>query len=163
MIAILAETLQVLLPSIQASLPESDVALSTSTWAFIRSFGLIWGATIPTAAFINRFNQLSHRILDPVVREQLAQGRSYEHATKTFMQTITNPITHRQVQGVYIDAMKLVWYISVGFAAFGFFLAFLMKEVPLRKELETEFGIDEKRQKSTRTDQPVSEEQVVSK
>ena len=152
----LTKILQVLLPSIQASLTEADVALSTATWAFIRSFGLIWGATIPTAAFINRFNQLIDRITDPAIAAQLAGGQSYERATRGFMGTITDPITKDQVRGVYIDALKLVWYVSIAFAGLGFLLVFLMKEIPLRKELDTQFGIEE-RVKSTVDDQPISE------
>lgn len=147
---------EVLLPAIQASLKEADVALSTSTWAFIRSFGLIWGATIPTAAFINRFNRNIDRITDPMVAAQLSGGRSYESATRAFMDTIANSVTKAQVRSVYIDALKLVWYVSVAFAGLGFFLVFLMKEIPLRKELDTQFGIEE-RVKAPIVQEPVSE------
>ncbi|THC91735.1 hypothetical protein EYZ11_008809 [Aspergillus tanneri] len=100
--------LPVLLPAVQASLTEEDTALSTSTWAFIRSFGLIWGATIPTAAFNNRFNTLLYRITNPVIAEELADGKAYERATKSFMDTITDPVTHAQVVSVYVDSIKTV-------------------------------------------------------
>ncbi|RDL38334.1 MFS general substrate transporter [Venustampulla echinocandica] len=149
--------LPVLLPSIQAPLNEADTALSTSTWAFIRSFGLIWGATILTVAFNNRFNSLAHRITDPVVVAELLGGRAYEHATKVYMQTITDPATHAEVVGVFIDSLKLAWYVSIAFAGLGFVLVVLMKVVPLRKELDTQFGIEES-DKSTKTEQPISEQ-----
>ncbi|KAJ5885558.1 hypothetical protein N7495_010068 [Penicillium taxi] len=42
------------LPPIQASLPESDIATATATWAFMRSFGCIWGIAIPTTVFNTR-------------------------------------------------------------------------------------------------------------
>jgi hypothetical protein len=149
--------LPVLLPAVQASLTEADTALSTSTWAFIRSFGLIWGATIPTAAFNNRFNTLLYRITDPVIAAELAGGGAYEHATKSFMDTITDPVTRAQVVGVFVDSLKMAWYVSIGFAGLGFLLVILEKEVPLRKELETKFGIEEK-DTSPKTEQPVSEQ-----
>jgi hypothetical protein len=38
--------LPVLLPAIQSPLTEADTALATSTWAFVRTFGMTWGATI---------------------------------------------------------------------------------------------------------------------
>jgi hypothetical protein len=149
--------LPVLLPAVQASLTDADTALSTSTWSFIRSFGLIWGATIPTAAFNNRFNTLLYRITDPIIAAELAGGSAYEHATKIFMDTITDPVTRAQVVGVFVDSLKMAWYVSIGFAGLGFLLVILEKEVPLRKELETKFGIEEK-EKSAKTEQPVSEQ-----
>lgn len=136
--------LPVLLPAVQASLTEEDTALSTSTWSFIRSFGLIWGSTIPTAAFNNRYDELLYRITDPVIAQQLSRGKAYERATRTFMDTITNPVTHAQVTGVYIDAIKTVWWVSMAFAGLGFLLVSLEKEIPLRKELDTKFSIQEK-------------------
>ena len=143
--------LPVLLSAVQASLTEEDTALSTSTWAFIRSFGLIWGATIPTAAFDNRFNTLLYRITDPVIAEQLADGRAYERATKSFMDTITNPVTRAQVVSVYVDSIKTVWFVSMAFAALAFLLVIIQKEVPLRKDLDTKFSMEEKT-KATKTD-----------
>jgi hypothetical protein len=148
--------LPVLLPAVQASLTEADTALSTSTWAFIRSFGLIWGATIPTAAFDNRFNTLLYRIADPVIAEELATGSAYEHATKSFMDTITDPVTRAQVVSVYVDSLKTVWFVSMAFAVLAFLLVIIEKEVPLRKELETKFSMEEKA-KSTKTGTSCSE------
>lgn len=136
--------LPVLLPAVQVSLTEADTALSTSTWAFIRSFGLIWGATIPTAVFTNRFNALLYRITDPVVAGELANGRAYEHATKSFMDTIVDPVIRAQVVSVYIDSLKTVWFVSMAFAMLGFLLVIVEKEIPLRKELETQFSMEEK-------------------
>lgn len=136
--------LPVLLPTVQASLTEEDTALSTSTWAFIRSFGLIWGATIPTAAFDNRYNSLLYRITDPAVAEQLANGKSYERATKSFVDPIKDPVTRAQVVSVYVDSIKTVWFVSLAFAALAFLLVIVEKEVPLKKELDTKFSMEEK-------------------
>ena len=136
--------LPVLLSAVQASLTDEDTALATSTWAFIRSFGLIWGATIPTAAFNNRFDALLYRITDPAVAEQLANGKAYERATKGFMDSITDPVTWRQVASVYVESIKTVWYVSMAFAALAFLLVIIEKEVPLRKELDTKFSMEEK-------------------
>ncbi|PWY77356.1 MFS general substrate transporter [Aspergillus heteromorphus CBS 117.55] len=135
--------LPVLLPAVQASLTEEDTALSTSTWAFIRSFGLIWGATIPTTAFNNRFDALLGRITDPVIAEEFANGKGYERATKAFMDTITDPVTRAQVVSVYVDSIRMVWYVSMAFSALAFLLVIVEKEVPLRKELDTKFSMEE--------------------
>ncbi|PYH99612.1 MFS general substrate transporter [Aspergillus ellipticus CBS 707.79] len=134
--------LPVLLPAVQASLTEEDTALSTSTWAFIRSFGLIWGASIPTAAFDNRINALLYRITDPAIAAQLANGKAYESATKSFMDTITNPVTRAQVVSVYVDSIRTVWYVAMAFAVLGFLLVIVEKEIPLRQKLDTKFSME---------------------
>jgi hypothetical protein len=40
--------------------------------------------------------------------------------------------------------LKRTWQILIAFAAIGFLLVIFEKEVPLKKELDTEFGIKEK-------------------
>jgi hypothetical protein len=147
--------LPVLLPAFQVSLAEADTGLSTSTWAFVRSFGQIWGATIPAAVFNNRFAKLSYRITDPVAYAALSNGSAYEHATMAFLDTVPDQIVRRQIIDVFADSLQTVWHVSIAFAALGFLLVIIEKEIPLRKELETNFGLKEK--ESTRPDQPPSE------
>jgi MFS family permease len=148
--------LPVFLPAIQASLTEADTALATSTWAFVRCFGMIWGATIPAAVFNNRFNVLARRIKDPSVIAMLADGSAYEHATKIFLDSIQDPVIRSQVVDVFSDSLKTIWYVSVGFAVLAFLTVSFEKEIPLRKDLVTEFGIAEK--ENAKDDQPVSEQ-----
>jgi hypothetical protein len=150
--------LPVFLPAIQASLTEADTALATSTWSFIRSFGMIWGSTISAAVFNNRVNTLVQSISDPTVVAQLVDGGAYEHATKAFLNSIVDRTIRDQVVGVFSEALKTVWFVSIAFAGFGFILVNLEKEIPLRKELETEFGIAKKEKSTIMRDLPVSEE-----
>lgn len=144
-----------LLPAVQASLTEADTALATSTWAFIRSFGLIWGATIPAAVFNTQFASLQSTITDPAVVAELSGGQAYERATKAFLNTITSPVVRGQVIKIFSRTLKTIWYVSIAFAALGFVLVNFEKEVPLRKELDTEYGIVENK-KSDAEDQPTS-------
>ena len=76
----------VLLPAVMAPLAESDTALATSTWGFVRSFGVIWGTAIPASIFNNRFNELAMTLItDPDIRRQLVNGQAYSHATAAFL------------------------------------------------------------------------------
>ena len=50
------------LSAILAALTESEVATATATWAFLRSFGSMWGTAIPSAVFNSRVNQLLYTV-----------------------------------------------------------------------------------------------------
>ena len=54
-------------------------------------------------------------------------------------------MTKDEVIEVSVKATRTVWLAAVAFAGLGFILHFLMKHVELRTELETEYGLDEKR------------------
>ena len=133
-----------LLPAVQVRLDESDTALSTGTWAFIRSIGVIWGVTIPVAIFNNRFDELLPEIQDQAARQLLGNGQAYSHATADIVNSFAGA-TRDQVVDVYSRSIQRVWQISVVFGGVSVLLSLLEKEVSLRKELETDFGIDEKK------------------
>lgn len=132
-----------LLPAVMAPLSESDTALATSTWAFVRSFGLIWGTAIPASIFNNRFDELATFITDPGIRGQLINGQAYSHATAAFLDTLSAS-TREEFIAALNKSLRRTWQIGIGFAALGFLLVFLEKDVPLRQELETEFGMESK-------------------
>lgn len=136
-----------LLPAIQAGLSETDTAAATAFFGFIRSFGIIWGVTIPAAIFNNRFDALSEKILDSDVRGLLTHGQAYEHASKQFLNSLSSQ-TRVQVVSVYSDALQRTWQISIVFAGIAFLAVFLEKQVTMRTTLETEYGLKEKDKKN---------------
>jgi len=135
----LGSTISTTLQAVQAGLPESETASSVGTWAFIRSLGTIWGVAIPSAIFNNRFDQLNYQI-DASVRAAFTHGQAYQHATKAFLNSFP-PAIQEQLVNVYVEALKRVWQIGVVFAGITFLSVFLEKEIKLRTELDTEFGL----------------------
>lgn len=133
-----------LLPATQVKLRESDTALSTGTWAFIRSIGLIWGVTIPAAVFNNRFDQLLSTIEDSDARSSLGHGQAYAHATGAFVDSFEG-VTRDQVRHVYSLSLQRVWQVAVAMAGISFVVAFLEEEVSMRKDLDTDFGLEGKK------------------
>lgn len=131
-----------LLPAAQAELSEADTATATGTWAFLRSFGILWGISIPAAVFNNKTVKLSARIGDPATRALMADGQAYQHATAAFIETLP-AVTRAEVVGVFTDSLKLVWEVAVAFAVLEFVLVFMEKQVKLRTELNTEYGLKE--------------------
>ncbi|KAI1299913.1 multidrug resistance protein Fnx1 [Xylaria venustula] len=131
------------LPAIQAPLPEADTAVTTATWGFLRSFGGIWGVAIPSAVFNSQVNNLLSRLSNPELRARLANGGAYSLASKEFIPSFSSdPELKATVVSIYTDALKLSWQIAIGFCLLGFVLALVIKEIPLRQEINTDFGID---------------------
>ncbi|CAI7628700.1 unnamed protein product [Penicillium discolor] len=130
------------LPPIQASLPESDVATATSTWAFMRSFGCIWGIVVPTTIFNARVQELLYRVSDVSLRAKLSNGGAYAMASEGLMRTLHNtPNLMAEVLSVYQDSLRWVWWISIPFGGIGLLLCTPIKQLELMGDLHTEFGL----------------------
>jgi len=54
---------------------------------------------------------------------------------------VYNGTTKDQIVGVYQGSLKLVWLIAIAFTGGAFLLAFAEKEIKLRTELKTEYGV----------------------
>lgn len=137
-----------MIPPLLASVPTSEVATATATWSFMRSFGSIWGIAIPSAIFNERINLLvAGRLLAfPDTAALLVKGGAYQRATAAFVRTLpTVPNVRETVIGIYVDALKTVWYVSIPFAILGIPIALFVKSYKLSNELNTEFGIEEKK------------------
>lgn len=137
----------VTLPTILTPLAESDMAVATATWAFMRGFGTIWGAAIPLAVFNSKANALVAVRLHGNDRASalLANGGAYTLAAGGSVYSALglddNPGLEAIVKGIYVDSLKLCWQVGLAFALLGFLLTFLAKELPMRTDLETEFGL----------------------
>ncbi|KLJ10947.1 hypothetical protein EMPG_09778 [Blastomyces silverae] len=133
-----------LLPALLAPLSESDTALATATWSFIRSFGMVWGTAIPAAIFNTRSDELAPKLIhDATLRAEFSAGQAYEHATAAFLGTLS-PASRVEITQIFSQSLRLTWLVSLAFAAIGFLAVNLAKEVPMRSELETNYGIEEK-------------------
>jgi MFS family permease len=130
------------LPAVQAPLEESDMAVSTAAWAFVRSFGSIWGVAIPTAIFNSKVNELVVRISVPELRTALVNGGAFAKASKTFINSLNDtPKVKLEVLSVYVDSLKLTWQIGLAFCGVAFIFAMLIKEIAMRTTLESEPGV----------------------
>jgi len=128
------------LPAILASLAEEDVAAATGVYSFLRSFGYIWGVTIPAIIFNNVFSRNINIITDASVRERLGGGDAYQLAASSFIRAL-EPSTRAEVFEVYLLALKAVWYAAMALGVSGIIAVAVEKHVPLRAQLETQYGL----------------------
>jgi MFS family permease len=139
-----------LLPAFQASSTEMDQALATGTWSFIRMFGYVWGVAVASTILNSYAKEYAHIVQDPMVRELLSSGDAYASATKHFISQFPEPI-RTQIITVFHKALKKVFLFSMVFAGVPVLLVWFEKEISLRQDLETEFGLEDK-EKSTKAE-----------
>ncbi|PVI00595.1 MFS general substrate transporter [Periconia macrospinosa] len=147
--------LNTLLPAFQAGIEEKDQAAATASWSFIRSFGNVWGVAIPAAIFNNQFFDEARSIDDPTSKTLVSGARAYEHATRNFVNSFSEP-AKQQIIDAFIVSLKLVWQIAIAFTCLAFVLSFFEKEIPLRNELDTEFGMEGKKEGEQSVEKPVA-------
>jgi MFS family permease len=141
----------VLLPALLAPLTDRDTALATATWAFLRVFGIVWGVAVAGTIYTNRTAQLASQgaiASNATVAAQFAAGGAYGAASLEFIDSLS-PATRAEVVAVQNSALQRSWQVAIGFAAVGFVAACVIKEIPLRKELDTDYGMVDEKDKPT--------------
>ncbi|KAI1079390.1 major facilitator superfamily domain-containing protein [Whalleya microplaca] len=136
-----------LLPAFQAPVAEADQAAATAAWSFVRAFGSIWGVAIPAAIFNNRVDELLSTVSDAEARQLLSGGGGYQQASAAFV-TRFSPSVQAEVRAVYREGLKRVFLIGVVFAGLATLLVLLEREVPLRQELDTQYGLKDNTEKA---------------
>ncbi|KAH7133366.1 major facilitator superfamily domain-containing protein [Dactylonectria estremocensis] len=136
--------LSTLLPAFQASTEEIDQAAATGTWSFVRTFGMVWGVAVAGTIFNTYTKRYAHQIDDPLAREHLSSGDAYASATRNFVLQFEQP-AQDQIRHVFMLALRRVYAISAAFGGAAFILGIFEKDIPLRKELDTQYGLEEKK------------------
>ena len=142
-----------LLPALLATLTDKDTALATATFGFMRSFGIMWGVAVAGTIYTHRAAQLAGAgaISDAAVAAEFKAGGAYGAAEVVFLDKLSAQ-TRAQVISVQSTALQRSWQVAIAFGAVGLIAAAVMKQVPLRMENKTDFGMVDK------TDKPAEEE-----
>ncbi|THC93005.1 hypothetical protein EYZ11_007514 [Aspergillus tanneri] len=136
-------SLSTLLPAVQAEFSDQDTAAATAAWAFVRQFGVVWGVSVPSAIFNAQVEHYLPRVDSETIRQRLSGGAAYEHATKDYVTSLTGSL-RGQVIDVYSQSLRIVWIFATVIAGIGLLLVFLEREIPLRTELDTKYGLKDK-------------------
>jgi EmrB/QacA subfamily drug resistance transporter len=124
----LGMTMQVLLLAVQNAVPHRDLGVGTSSVNFFRQMGATLGVAVFGAVFSSRLaNQLA-AVLPKGARfspDQLASGPAQIKALP--------PQLHDIVVKAIANSIHTVFILAVPVLVIGFFVAFLIKEIPLRE------------------------------
>lgn len=140
------------LPAFQAPVDEADQAAATGTWNFLRTLGGIWGVAIPAAVFASRVDALvaagALAGSDPAAAALLSSGGAYGHASAAFVQSFADQATRDAVRSLYRLGCQHVFQAAISFVGVCFLLALFERDIKLRKVLETDFGLEEKKKEA---------------
>ncbi|KAI1076231.1 MFS general substrate transporter [Whalleya microplaca] len=131
-----------LLPAIMAALPESSVATATAAYAFVKTFGYIWGVAIPSIVFNAVFNANLPLISSEDLRLQLRDGAAYAYASEMHQVELPRGLQDQVIE-VYTRSLRMIWWVGLGVSVGGFLLVWLQRELELRTDLVTKYGLDE--------------------
>ncbi|KAI1656232.1 major facilitator superfamily domain-containing protein [Daldinia decipiens] len=148
-----------LLPAIMAKLPESDVVTVSATFSFIKNFGYIWGVTISSIVFNAVFDSNLYNISDQTLRSQLQSGAAYSFASQ--VHTIRSTLdlgVWVETRDVYTKSLRIIWWVGLGISLASFFAVAGEEGLELRKELETEYGINDQPDRSTNDREKLKDE-----
>ncbi|KAK4234039.1 major facilitator superfamily domain-containing protein [Achaetomium macrosporum] len=132
------------LPTVLVELTDKENAAATGSWAFLRGLGSLLGVAIPNAVFNAEFSATLHSIQDAVAKGQLSNGQAYEHASATFISGFGEQV-REQILAAFAASFKLAWIIFLALAILGFLATLLERQVRLRRDLDSDFGLRDSR------------------
>lgn len=140
-------TQSTMLPAIMAGLPESQVAASAAVYCFIRTFGFIWGVTMPSIIFNATFNKKVGQISSASLRERLKNGAAYSFASQ--LHSLRGALSDQvwsEIVLVYTKSLNVIWWVGMGISIASLIGVAGEEGIELRRELDTEYGLDEHEQ-----------------
>jgi hypothetical protein len=141
----LGPTVSTVLPAILVGLQQSDVAAATAAFSFIKTFGFVWGVTIPSIIFNGVFDSNLSLISSAELRGQLANGGAYAFASQAHSLAPTaDPVLWIEIVQVYITSLKAVWWWGLGLSLLATFLVAIEDHLDMSTELETKYGLQER-------------------
>ncbi|CAG8959987.1 hypothetical protein HYFRA_00012704 [Hymenoscyphus fraxineus] len=145
-----------MLPAIMAGLPESDVASASATYSFIRNFGYLWGVTFPGIIFNFVVKRSLNLISDESLRSQLRDDAAYSFASQVhLLRHELSPTVSQELTEVYTKGLRAIWWFGLGISIFSFFAVVGEQDLELRKELDTEYGLEaSEKSKEAQLDSP---------
>lgn len=141
----LGPSISTILPAILAGLSQSDVAAASAVFSFIKTFGFVWGVTLPSIIFNGVVDNNLHLVSNDTLQRQLVNGGAYAFASKAHNLAPTiDPTVWSQVVQVYIVSLKAVWWFGLALSIVGVFAVAREDHLDLSTELDTDYGLQEK-------------------
>ncbi|KAK0658089.1 major facilitator superfamily domain-containing protein [Cercophora newfieldiana] len=129
------------LPAVLAELTDKDNAAATGSWAFLRGLGSLLGVAAPGAAFNGMITLLLPRsALSIDLQQQLGSGHAYEHASAAFLSGLSTA-DKVEARHLFGQSFMIIWCICAALSIVGISISLVERQVKLRTELDSDFGL----------------------
>ncbi|HEY5160592.1 MAG TPA: MDR family MFS transporter [Gaiellaceae bacterium] len=123
--------MQVLVLAVQNAAEYRDLGVATSSSTFFRSMGSVFGLAIFGAIFANRLAYWMPRLI-PKGAAAHVSGANLMHMTPAQLNRLT-PQVHQGLIDSFSNSIHSVFLWAIPFAAAGFVITLLLREIPLRE------------------------------
>lgn len=132
------------LPPIQATNDPKDLAYVTAAYAFMRSFGSVWGIAMGTDIFVGRSNILLGRIDEAaggVLSSKFGLTGKTALGYAPNLHQLLPPELLEPVRHAYMSALRSAFIAYVPLAGAGLLLSLFIKDIPLPNYNLSEHGL----------------------
>jgi len=89
-------------------------------------------------------------VSSPPLQDHLRGGAAYSFASQIHqLEDTFAPELSAELEDIYTRAFKSIWWVGLGISVFAFFAVAGEKGLELRKDLDTEYGLDDKKHGSS--------------
>ncbi|KAH9847880.1 iron permease [Lenzites betulinus] len=124
---------------ILAPLPVTRAASALGFYNFSRTFAQTWGVAI-SASILQ--NELKKRLPLTFV-QQFPAGVEIAYAAIPLISSLEEPL-RTEVRVAFAESLSIVWKAMIGFSAAGFLTLFMLREIPMQKNLDENYGLETK-------------------
>jgi EmrB/QacA subfamily drug resistance transporter len=127
----LGMVMQVLVLAVQNAVEYKDLGVATSSSAFVRSMGSVFGLAIFGSIFNSSFKHWLPRLVPGAAHLKLT-GSSFQTLTPAKLRALP-PAVHNGLVEAFAHSIHSVFLWGVPFALAGFLITLLLREIPLRE------------------------------
>ncbi|GAA6026165.1 hypothetical protein JCM11491_006596 [Sporobolomyces phaffii] len=139
--------------AVLAPLRPAQQPYASAFYGFNRAAGQVFGISIGSSILQNRLNATLPREL----LAKLGGGGEIAFAAIPVIKTLPEPL-RSQVREAFADSTKTIWQVMIGVAGVAFVFALTLKNIPLSRERDERWGLEEKPSSSSSSSSPSSAE-----
>jgi len=130
----LGMVMQVLVLAVQNAVAYKDLGVATSSSAFVRSMGSVFGLAIFGSVFNSSFKHWLPRLVPGAAHLKLT-GSSFQTLTPVKLRALSPAVHHGLVES-FSHSIHSVFLWGVPFAIAGFLITLFLREIPLRERAQ---------------------------
>jgi EmrB/QacA subfamily drug resistance transporter len=130
-------SMQTIVIALQNAVDYHDMGVATSSNTFFRSLGSVFGSAIFGAVLNNRLTHYMSTGFTDLAHTDPSVMATFKPTPQVITDIVANPqkytaAIHNTAMDAYVNAFHIVFYAAAPITAFGFLLALMLREIPLR-------------------------------